>query len=121
MGNSIIDKLAIKKTLLLFSLFVAFFVSNASTDIPTLHLPSAAGAVQGYLMVLDDVGENASFDSVEERSSASYRPFTEIARNLKRNKSYWIKLRLKNTVDETLVYYFETGLTQQIDLYEPNA
>ncbi len=112
---------SLKILILLYSFLFLSIQASASEDMPSLLLPQNALSTQDYLLVLDNIPENTSFDSIKGISLDSYKHFSAIVKNLKRNKSYWIRLRITNNAPDTHVYYFETGITQEIDLYEPDA
>lgn len=109
-----------RKSLVLCCFLCAFGFIRAATVAPILQLPASVGSVQPCLLVLADVPENADFDSVKGIPIDHYSQFQDIIPQLKRNKSYWLQLRVKNTENDTRIYYLESGITQEIDFYDPD-
>lgn len=106
-----------RHTLLLYFFLCTYGFARAEVSAPILALPSPTEAVQPCLRVLTDVPENTGFDSVRNIPVNEYSVFQDVIPQLKRNKSYWLRLQVRNTEAETKTYYLIAGITQEIDLY----
>lgn len=91
-----------------------------SVDTLTIFDKVSPNSVQPHLYAITNISDDVEVDSITKIPLNRFIAIDSVLSKLKRNRSHWFVLNIKNNSKYSNIYYLEAGITQIIDFYDPN-
>lgn len=107
-------------SILIFSNFLLFSNEN---NFPLLEYSDGINpeSPQTHLYLFEDSDDTETIEKVIKYDVSQFKRINDVIKQLKRNTSYWVVLRIKNITSEKKELLLISGLTQYIDFYVTNS